>query len=95
MTSFQSSELTKLPVVENSQLFAQRAHSARYAPLVKKMFQIEYEEEAREYVQRYGTGLRWLQANEGFGGQRSTTSSSDRPLSSVNPSVWSVARAAT
>ena len=32
MTSFQSSELTKLPVVENSQLFAQRTHSARYAP---------------------------------------------------------------
>ena len=32
MTSFQSSELTKLPVVENSQLFAQRVHSARYAP---------------------------------------------------------------
>ena len=34
MTSFQSSELTELPVVENSQLFAQRVHSARYAPLV-------------------------------------------------------------
>ena len=34
MTSFQSSELTELPVVENSQLFAQRAHSARYAPFV-------------------------------------------------------------
>ena len=32
MTSFQSFELTELPVVENSQLFAQRAHSARYAP---------------------------------------------------------------
>ena len=32
MPSFQSSELTELPVVENSQLFAQRAHSARYAP---------------------------------------------------------------
>ena len=32
MTSFQSSELTELPVVENSQLFAHRAHSARYAP---------------------------------------------------------------
>ena len=32
MTSFQSSELTELPVVENSQLFAKRAHSARYAP---------------------------------------------------------------
>ena len=32
MTSFQSSDLTELPVVENSQLFAQRAHSARYAP---------------------------------------------------------------
>ena len=32
MTSFQPSELTELPVVENSQLFAQRAHSARYAP---------------------------------------------------------------
>ena len=32
MTSFQSSELTELPVVENSQLFAQRARSARYAP---------------------------------------------------------------
>ena len=32
MTSFQSSELTELPVVENSQLFAQRAHSARYTP---------------------------------------------------------------
>ena len=28
MTSFQSSELTEIPVVENSQLFAQRAHSA-------------------------------------------------------------------
>ena len=28
MTSFQSSELTELPVVENSQLFAQRTHSA-------------------------------------------------------------------
>ena len=28
MTSFQSSELTEVPVVENSQLFAQRAHSA-------------------------------------------------------------------
>ena len=28
MTSFQSSELTELPVVENCQLFAQRAHSA-------------------------------------------------------------------
>ena len=34
MTSFQSSELTELPVVENSQLFAQRAHSARYTPTV-------------------------------------------------------------
>ena len=34
MTSFQSSELTELRVVENGQLFAQRAHSARYAPLV-------------------------------------------------------------
>ena len=34
MTSFQSSELTELPVVENSQLFAQRVHSARYAPPV-------------------------------------------------------------
>ena len=33
MTSFQSSELTELPVVENKQLFAQRAHSARYAPI--------------------------------------------------------------
>ena len=33
MTSFQSSELTKLPVVENSQLFAQRTHSAWYAPV--------------------------------------------------------------
>ena len=33
MTSFQSSELTELPVVENSQLFARRAHSARYALL--------------------------------------------------------------
>ena len=32
MTSFKSSELTELPVVENSQLFAQRVHSARYAP---------------------------------------------------------------
>ena len=32
MTSFQSSELTELPVVQNSQLFAQRAHSARYPP---------------------------------------------------------------
>ena len=40
MTSFQPSELTELPVVENGQLFAQRAHtaraqrahSARYAP---------------------------------------------------------------
>ena len=35
MTSFQSSELTELPVVENSQLFAQRAHSAWYAPIAK------------------------------------------------------------
>ena len=34
MTSFQSSELTELPVVENSQLFAQRVHSARHAPIV-------------------------------------------------------------
>ena len=33
MTIFQSSELTELPVVENSQLFAQRAHSTRYAPM--------------------------------------------------------------
>ena len=32
MTSFQSSELTELPVVENSQLFAERVHSARYTP---------------------------------------------------------------
>ena len=32
MTFFQYSELTELPVVENSQIFAQRAHSARYAP---------------------------------------------------------------
>ena len=32
MMSFQSSELTELSVVENSQLFAQRAHNARYAP---------------------------------------------------------------
>ena len=29
MTSFQSSELTELPVVENNQLFAQRVHNAR------------------------------------------------------------------
>ena len=35
MTSFQSSELTEPPVVENSQLFTQRAHSARYAPLCR------------------------------------------------------------
>ena len=33
MTSFQPSELTEIQVVENSQLFAQRAHSAWYAPL--------------------------------------------------------------
>ena len=33
MTSFQSSELTELSVMENSQLFAQRVHSARYAPI--------------------------------------------------------------
>ena len=31
MTSFQSSELTELPVVENRQLFAQRGHSVRTA----------------------------------------------------------------
>ena len=31
MTSFQPSELTEPPVVENSQLFAQRVHSARAA----------------------------------------------------------------
>ena len=37
MMSFQSSELNKLPVVENSQLFAQRAHSARYAPTVPQL----------------------------------------------------------
>ena len=35
MTSFQSSELTELPVVEDSQLFAQRGHSAWYAPIVQ------------------------------------------------------------
>ena len=39
MTSFQSSELTELPVVENSQLFAQRAHSARYTPILYPMVQ--------------------------------------------------------
>ena len=35
MTSFQSSELTELPVVENSQLFAQRTarSQCRYAPI--------------------------------------------------------------
>ena len=38
MASFQSSELTELPVVKNSQLFAQRAHSARYAPFVNNRF---------------------------------------------------------
>ena len=32
MTSFQSSELTELPVVENSQLFAQRARTAHGTP---------------------------------------------------------------
>ena len=32
MRSLKSSELTELPVVENGQLFAQRAHSTRYAP---------------------------------------------------------------
>ena len=32
MTIFQYSELTELTVVENSQLFVQRTHSARYAP---------------------------------------------------------------
>ena len=37
MTSFQSSKVTELPVVENSQLFAQRAHSARYAPLQQEL----------------------------------------------------------
>ena len=37
MTSLQSSELTELPVVENSQLFAQRVHSARYAPCVARV----------------------------------------------------------
>ena len=36
MTSFQSSELTELLVVEKSQLFAQRVHSARYAPKCQK-----------------------------------------------------------
>ena len=43
MTSFQSSELTKLPVVENSQLFrtarTQRVHSARYAPFAPHRLQ--------------------------------------------------------
>ena len=39
MTSFQSSELTELPVVENSQLFAQRVHSARTVrPLWSRWF---------------------------------------------------------
>ena len=36
MTSFQSPGLTELPVVENSQLFAQRVHRARYAPKQEK-----------------------------------------------------------
>ena len=36
MTSFQSSELTEFPVVENSQLFAQRGHSARSAPRARR-----------------------------------------------------------
>ena len=43
MTSFQSSELTELPVVENGQLFAQRVHSARTAhgtPPVYQKYQI-------------------------------------------------------
>ena len=35
VTSFQSSELTELPVVENSQLFAQRGHSAGTAPIIR------------------------------------------------------------
>ena len=38
MTSFQSSGLTELPVVENSQLFAQRVHSARYAPFPRQTY---------------------------------------------------------
>ena len=41
MTSFQSSELTELPVVKNSQLFAQRTHSARYAPMATQLLRYE------------------------------------------------------
>ena len=42
MTSFQSSELTEFPVVENSQLFAKRVHSARYAPIDLKVINVQY-----------------------------------------------------
>ena len=47
MTSFQSSELTELPVVENGQLFAQRAHSARYAPCTSQTVQENYATESK------------------------------------------------
>ena len=59
MTSFQSSELTELPVVENGQLFAQRVHSARTAhgtpPLLRPKQKREREKshsrtDAPEYV---------------------------------------------
>ena len=54
MTSFQSSELTELPVVENSQLFAQRAHSARYAPLDGGMIFIDHNTCTTHYARLTG-----------------------------------------
>ena len=57
MTSFQSSELTELPVVENGQLFAQRAHSARTAhgtpPQRENSVHVEGKESTDKIAQRH------------------------------------------
>ena len=52
MTSFQSSELTELPVVENSQLFEQRAHSEQRTvrPLVFEGGALVFENRSRKNV---------------------------------------------
>ena len=50
MTSFQSSELTELPLVENSQLFAQRAHSARTARAQRKVRPLSHAQKLANHV---------------------------------------------
>ena len=85
MMSFQSSELTELPVSENSQLFAQRAHSASTARAQRTVRLLSHAQKLANHVGSDCKSPRWDRVSYSPQGRAPT-----RSPGGTGPVLWIV-----